>query len=62
MSQLDLRLKGSKEDIERFLNVISSTKGIALEHASQPRKGNNPKYAYDTNVLSYAKVKFEGEK
>ncbi|ONG64611.1 hypothetical protein BKK44_26300 [Bacillus cereus] len=62
MSQLALRLKGSKEDIKRFLTVISSTEGISLEHASQPRKGNNPKYAYDTNVLTYAKVKFEGEK
>ncbi|WP_176546601.1 hypothetical protein [Bacillus thuringiensis] len=40
MSKVDLKIQGEKKDIEKLLHIISNSKEIKIEAASEPSTAN----------------------
>ena len=55
---INVRLNGSKEELEIFIGALGRLECIKDSSFSPPRKGGNPKYAGD-NVLSYGTLSID---
>lgn len=49
MSKVDLKIQGEKKDIEKLLNIISNSKEVKIEAASEP----------STTNVSFARLEIE---
>ena len=56
---INVRLTGSKEELEIFIGALGRLECIKDSSFSPPRKGGNPKYAGDSNVLSYGTLSID---
>jgi len=56
---VNMRLTGNKEELEALIGALGRLECVKDSAFSSPKKGGNPRYKNDTNLLSYGTLSID---